>query len=138
MSIPNLETNTIYAVHLRSPSSSGGKDWIGAVTSTGEIHTYWGKTGAINQHAAKVGNSTKLQEIIREKVQKGYSQIDEYDPGQGWFSQRQQTQPAAATDSMPTPPPKPTGPPVNLLKVQGAKRKLAPTAAVAGPLNWDF
>lgn len=65
--IPNLQPNTTYAVHLRAASSSGGKDWVGSVTAQGEIHTYWGKTGQINQHAGKPGDAQTLNNIISQK-----------------------------------------------------------------------
>ena len=45
--IPNLQPNTTYAVHLRAPSTSGGKDWVGSITAQGEVHTYWGRTNQI-------------------------------------------------------------------------------------------
>ena len=92
--IPNLQPDTTYAVHLRAPSSSGGKDWIGSVTANGEIHTYWGKTGQINQHAAKPGDISGLLKIIGQK-QNGrshYKQVDEYTPEHGWQSMRHQAQ----------------------------------------------
>ena len=54
--IPNLQTNTTHAVHLRAATATGSKDWVGSVTSQGELHTYWGKTGHINQHAGKRGD----------------------------------------------------------------------------------
>jgi len=91
--IPNLQPNTTYAVHLRAASTSGGKDWVGSVTAQGEIHTYWGKTGQINQHAGKPGDAQALNKIISQKMngKDRYTQIDEYYPQQGWQSQRKQT-----------------------------------------------
>lgn len=109
--IPNLEPQTIYAVHLRAPSSSGGKDWVGSVTSPGEIHTFWGKTGQINQHAAKPGNVTALQRIVDQKMngKDGYYFVDDYQPQQGWKSQSNRTPPAPlqAKSSLPVPTPSP-------------------------------
>ena len=90
--IPNLRPNTTYAVHLRAASLSGGKEWVGSVTATGEIHTYWGRTNQINQHAAKPGDLTALNKIIDQK-QNGkdrYSQMDMYTQKDGWTSQRKQ------------------------------------------------
>jgi hypothetical protein len=94
--IPNLEPQTIYAVHLRASSSSGGKDWVGSVTSKGEIHTFWGKTGQINQHAAKPGNVLTLQKIIDQKMngKDRYYFVDDYQPQQGWQSLSNQAKPA--------------------------------------------
>ena len=65
--IDNLHPDATYAIHLRAASRSGGKDWVGSLTSQGEIHTYWGKTGHINQHAAKPGDMHALQRIIDQK-----------------------------------------------------------------------
>ncbi|ABK99498.1 hypothetical protein [Pelobacter propionicus] len=106
--IPNLQPQTIYAVHLRAPSSTGGKDWVGSVTSYGEIHTYWGRTNQINQHAAKLGNITALHKIISQKKngKDRYQQVDEYHPQQGWQSQRDQT-PSPSQAKAPPPVPAP-------------------------------
>ena len=98
--IPNLQQDTIYAVHLRAASSSGGKDWVGSVTALGEIHTFWGKTGQIKQHAAKPGDAHTLNKIITQKMQgkDKYAMIDEFSKQQGWQSQRQQkAEPAPAS-----------------------------------------
>ncbi len=84
--IGHLERGTRYAVHLRAPSVSGGKDWIGSLTAAGTIHTFWGKTGQINQHAGKPGDRNLLARLIREKQAKGYRLIDEYHEGNGWRS----------------------------------------------------
>ena len=91
--IPNLQPTTTYAVHLRAASSSGGKDWVGSATSQGEIHTYWGKTGQIIQHAGKRGDVKALNKIITQKMQgkDNYHLIDEYTPQQGWQSQIKKT-----------------------------------------------
>lgn len=106
--IPHLVPGTTYAVHLRAPSSSGGKDWVGSITSAGEIHTYWGKTGQINQHAAKPGTITALHKIINQKKtgKDNYREVDEFSDQQGWQSQRKThgssgvTQPAPITSAM--------------------------------------
>lgn len=93
--IHNLIPGAAYAVHLRASSASGGKDWVGAVTQNGEIHTYWGKTGQINQHAAKQGDMASLQKIITQKKtgKDQYIHVDEYSPQHGWQSQRNQQSP---------------------------------------------
>lgn len=102
--IPNLQPNTTYAVHLRAASSSGGKDWVGSVTAQGEIHTYWGKTGQIIQHAGKPGDGPALNKIISQKMhgKDKYTQVDEFHLQQGWQSQRQQT-PAPSQPKAPKP-----------------------------------
>lgn len=119
-----LEPNTSYAIHMRCPTNSGSKDWIGSVNPDG-IHTFWGKTGYVNQHSSKPGNRISLEKIIQEKLAKGYREVDRFHPGTGWESQLQQ--------APPSPPPKP------------AQLKVAPTAPVAenlvdpsAGLQWDF
>lgn len=113
--IPNLQPQTIYAVHLRAPSSSGGKDWIGSISNSNEIHTYWGRTGNINQHAAKPGDFMSLQKIINQKKngKDRYQEVDEYHQQNGWQSQNQKSAqakpktssaPVAAVDWVEAPP----------------------------------
>ena len=85
--IRHLKPRTLFAVHLQAPSTSGGKDWIGSLTAEDEIHTFWGKTGQVNQHAAKKGDHQHLLQLIRAKYHKGYALIDEYRDGSGWRSQ---------------------------------------------------
>ena len=123
--IPNLQTNTTYAVHLRAATATGSKDWVGSVTSQGELHTYWGKTGHINQHAGKRGDLTALNGIVSQKVngENQYRQVDEYTPHQGWQSQRTQAAP---------PPPKPKAPPAPAPLVDWNRE--APDASI----KWDF
>lgn len=120
--ISNLQPNTTYAVHLRASSVSGGKDWVGSVTANNEVHTYWGRTNQIAQHAAKPGDLSVLRKIISQKMQgkDKYSAVDEYDPQQGWLSQRKQP-----------PIPKPNAPQQPALAVDWVE---APNAAI----NWDF
>jgi len=86
--IANLQPNTTYAVHLRAASSTGGKDWVGSITANGEIHTYWGRTNQVHQHAAKPGNTTALLKLVSQK-QTGkdkYYVVDQYDSQLGWSS----------------------------------------------------
>ena len=122
--IPNLHPDTIFAAHLRAPSVSGGKDWVGAVTSMGEIHTYWGKTGAISQHAAKPGDAWGLNKIITQKKQgkDKYVPIDEYDQNKGWKSQRK-PDPAQPQKQKPVSVP-----------ILDWNNEAAPTASI----KWDF
>ena len=96
--ISNLKPHTTYAIHLRASTASGGKDWVGSVTSQGAIHTYWGKTGMMNQHAAKPGDMNGLLKIINKKMQgkNKYALVDEYTSQQGWNSQIQKTTAAPA------------------------------------------
>lgn len=127
MSIPNLSPGTVYAIHLRASSVSGGKDWIGSVTGNCEIHTFWGKTGMINQRAAKQGNNLDLQKIIDQKKHKGYTFVDDYTEQKGWSSQKQQAAPAAQPSTKAVPP-KSLTPIVNWNE--------AP--ASTGAIDWDF
>jgi len=105
--IPHLQPNTTYAVHLRASSTSGGKDWVGSVTANGEIHTYWGRTNQINQHAAKPGDITALRKIISQKQhgKDNYIPVDEYTPQYGWQSQKKQTPPPSLPKAPPIPAP---------------------------------
>lgn len=106
--IPKLKPNTTFAIHLRAATATGSKDWIGSVTSQGEIHTYWGKTGQINQHAGKKGDFAALNQIIDKKVNGAnrYQKVDEYHPRLGWESQRnspQQSEPKKRSQTSPEP-----------------------------------
>ena len=123
--ISGLPPNTDHAVHLRSPSSSGGKDWVGAVTTNNELHTFWGKTGSVNQHACKGGTVNDLQKIINQKTAKGYAQVDEYN-GSSWSSQRASTPPPSP--NKPSPPKKQVKPVVEWEKVPPP----------VGAIDWDF
>jgi len=127
--IPNLPANTVYAIHLRAASSSGGKDWVGAVTSNCEIHSFWGKTGFINQHSSKDGNNLNLQKIVNQKIhgKDRYQSVDEFTQKNGWSSQYS---PMAVSQPLPS------------------EKLSAPTAepiinfnedpVATGALNWDF
>jgi len=120
--IPNLHPNTSYAVHLRASSVSGGKDWVGSVASNNEIHTYWGRTGQISQHAAKPGDMSALNKIIDSKKhgKDSYSPVDEFTPQHGWLSQKKET------PVQPQPKVKPAAPAVDWIE--------APNESI----NWDF
>jgi len=117
--IPNLQPNTTYAIHLCAASSSGGKEWVGSLTAQGEIHTYWGKSGQIVQHAAKPGDMNILLRITNQKRKRQYYQVDEYTAQHGWQSQVKQA---------PVPPPPKPAPAPAVDWVE------APTAAI----KWDF
>lgn len=132
MSIPNLPANTVYAVHLRAASVTGGKDWVGAVTGNCEIHTFWGKTGQINQTAAKPGNNIDLQKLIDQK-KKGkdqYFQVDDYTQKVGWGSQKPQSVPASQSPS----PKQQVAPQAKLNPVIDWNNAPAPASAI----EWDF
>ena len=122
--IPNLQPDTTYAVHLRAASTSGGKDWVGSVTAQGEIHTYWGRTGHISQHAARPGDISILHRIVNQK-QNGkdrYQLVELFTRQHGWQSQR-----AEHPD-----PPEPTAEPPDMTPV--IKLVDAPDEAI----RWDF
>ena len=80
-----LEPGAEYGIHLRATTPSGGKDWVGSIKN-GVITTYWGKTGHINQHASKNGNFGSLQNIVIEKMAKGYIEVDNFNATSGWDS----------------------------------------------------
>ena len=129
--IPNIHPHTIHAAHLRAQSVSGGKEWVGTVTSSGVIHTHWGKTGAINHHAAKPGDAWGLNKIITQKTQgkHKYVLIDEYDPQKGWKSQ-------IKPNPNPNPNPNPvrrSSPPAPVPLVDW-NNEVAPDASI----KWDF
>lgn len=123
--IETLSPETVYAIHLRAPSVSGGKDWVGSVTTAGEIHTFWGKTDHVGQSATRPGTLTELKILVISKCAKGYREVDEYRPGFGWLSQ--------IADSSPFP----TSPSATHV---GTSRE--PSSCLLGPsaesLRWDF
>jgi hypothetical protein len=130
--IPNLQPNTTYAVHLRAASSSGGKDWIGSVTTNGQLHSYWGRTNQIHQHAAKPGDRTSLLKLVSQKQygKDKYYVVDQYDSQQGWSSLTKQTviqsHPQQKSEQQPQQP-KPAAEPI----VDWVE---APNESI----NWDF
>jgi hypothetical protein len=81
-----LHPETRYAVHLRSASVSGGKDWVGSLTTFYEIRTYWGKTGAVNHQKTRSGTLNNLDHLIAQKNANGYREIDRYHLETGWLS----------------------------------------------------
>ena len=141
MAINNLDQRVTEAVHMRCPSSSGGKDWVGAITSTGELHTYWGKTGHVNQHAAKMVAKNGYINLINEKTNKGYIIVDRFEARNGWESQQtvQTRTPATPTrPSTPSPQPfVPTAQPVKILRVEATADE-AGQATGPSTLVWDF
>ena len=121
--IQNLKPETIFAVHLRAASVSGGKDWVGSVTANGEIHTYWGRTGQITQQAGKPGDTAALNRIIDQKKtgKDKYQEIDRFTQQNGWESQR--------TQSTPVPP---------VQRPQPAIAKVDWVEAPDAAIEWDF
>ena len=117
--IPNnrLPNQTARAIHLRAPSTSGGKDWIGIVTTDpfygGKLWVINGKTknilnGGGQGRAVKApGTEQSLIATVRKKLDAGYIHLDEYEARCGWHSQPS-SQPAKAA---PLPQKKPSKPP---------------------------
>ena len=106
---------------------------MGSLVNGNEIHTFWGKTGQINQHSAKHGNLVDLQKIIDEKKNKGYIFVDDFTPAQGWASavnQKTSQQPQAAN-------PGPTKPPPKLKPVPILKQSHEESSDIK-PIEWDF
>lgn len=83
-----LPADTLIGFHLRSPSSSGGKDWVGCLSNDGTFHRYWGKVGQVSQHQHSKGNHHELQKLVKQKQAKGYQIIDTFHRPDGWQSQQ--------------------------------------------------
>jgi len=123
--IPNdlLPSSIIHAVHLRCPSSSGTKDWVGAIHNDPKYtNTLWvvnGKTkdvlsGGGQGRAVKApGTVQSLWAMVAKKLGEGYALVDEYQAKSGWDSQsNSSTQPNPVPTPQPTPDkaPKPSKP----------------------------
>lgn len=90
--------NVSHAYHLRAPSASGGKDWV-CIISTHPFHNkhlwvIFGKTVDVTTGAGQGRALTKtaateaaLQAAVRNKLDEGYTLIDEYEARCGWHSQ---------------------------------------------------
>ena len=124
----NVPPGAIYAVHLRAPSASGGKDWVGSVDSNNVFTSQWGKTGSINQRAEKRGGAVSLGSLQAEKVKKGYQLIDTFTENTGWQTKPHSSfaDPGGAAPKSPKPH-QPAAPDLS---------KIAP--APAGALDYDF
>ena len=120
--ISQLQPEARYAVHLRSPSPSGGKDWVGSITTTNQIHVYWGKTGVVTQHNNRAGTVRELDLIIAKKIAKGYRKVDQFHRETGWLSLQSETGKHPYSSTEPVIPVKP----VNL------------TVNTSQTLCWDF
>ena len=105
MSYP-LPADALIGFHLRSPSSSGGKDWVGCLTNGGVFHRYWGKVGQVNQQQHSTGNHSDLQKLVKQKLAKGYQMIDIFHAPAGWQSQQALRSSSAQSkkESKPLPP----------------------------------
>ena len=104
--------NTQYGVWMRSPSSSGGKDWLGFLTDR-EVISQWGKTGQVNQSKV-IGPSPSrifLDRKIEEKMGKGYRVVGEWLPATGWS--HQQSNPTATPAEPPLKIGRPLTPPLD-------------------------
>ena len=102
MSYP-LPADALIGFHLRSPSRSGGKDWVGCLTNNGTFYRYWGKIGQVNQHQQGHGNYRDLQQLVKNKQAKGYQIIDTYHSHAGWQSQQALRIPSAQSKTDPRP-----------------------------------
>lgn len=105
MNLP-IPRNSSYGIWLRSPSSSGGKDWRGFVTDRAVI-SQWGKTNFLTQEKAISDRSSRfdLDKKVREKLDKGYQVIGEYDPSSGW-SHESSPRSSRVASSSPNPSPR--------------------------------
>ena len=109
---PNAE----YGIWLRSPSSSGGKEWLCFQTDR-DVRSFWGKIGQVNQSTVLCSTSNRhyLEAMAKRKRAKGYQQMMEWNERHGWMDPRTgQTfavKSVSADGTMvaeSTPPPKPT------------------------------
>jgi hypothetical protein len=93
--IPDLQymPTPMYAIHLRSPSVSGGKDWVGIVfheCHNEHLFVVFGKTsdvisGRVQTRTTKdSGSITKLEAVVRKKLREGYVLIDRFGERTGW------------------------------------------------------
>ncbi len=122
-----LPADTLIGFHLRSPSSSGGKDWVGCLTNGGIFHRYWGKVGQVNQHQQTQGNHRDLQQLVKQKQAKGYQIIDTYHSPAGWQSQQSLRSSSAPSKKESTPlPPTNIADPIRI------------PASSQHSLTWDF
>lgn len=104
MDVPKFTQSGIW---LRCPTSAGGKDWRGFVTTT-KVVSQWGKTNFINQERVLFDRPSHadLGKKINEKTAKGYKVIAHYDvDAQTWVMAGQ------APPANPPPPPRTIPPP---------------------------
>ena len=104
MDVPKFTQSGIW---LRCPTSAGGKDWRGFVTTT-KVVSQWGKTNFLNQERVLFDRPSHadLGKKINEKTAKGYKVIAHYDvDAQTWVMAGQ------APPANPPPPPRTIPPP---------------------------
>lgn len=80
----NPPDNMEYGVWLRSPSVSGGKDWVIFLTKGGLV-VRWGKTGHVNQEKSHPFSNMRacdeaFQRKLAGKLDKGYKIVQRLDP----------------------------------------------------------
>jgi hypothetical protein len=82
---PPIPAHSSYGVWLRSPSPSGGKDWLAFLTER-QVVSCWGKTGAVRQSKTVSDRPSRIDLHLKmeEKLRKGYRLLGEYRPQQGW------------------------------------------------------
>ena len=81
-----LHPETRYAVHLRCRNNDKVNDWIGSLTTTNKIHTYWGRSESLNRHSSRDGSLKDLDRLIAQKLVNGYREVDRYHLETGWLS----------------------------------------------------
>lgn len=116
MAIPinMLPSGTTRAIHLRKASSSGGKDWIGCLsTAFSNLKVIFGKTAYVldgrgsSKFVKDPATNHALEEYARKKKDEGYYLVDEYDQGRGWDSQLTQSGVQPQPSPQPEPPDSP-------------------------------
>lgn len=122
-----VPADTLIGFHLRSPSSSGGKDWVGCLTDDGTFHRWWGKIGQVNQHQHSKGNHHELQKLVKQKLAKGYQMIDIFHAPAGW--QSQQVSQSASVNAPQEPKPLPSTIVADPIQIKASSRH---------SLAWDF
>ncbi len=73
---PPIPRDTVMAVWMRSPSVSGGKDWICCKTPRGVV-TVWGKIWKAKQ--TSVPRNVAYYELVAVKAMKGYVQVAHFE-----------------------------------------------------------
>lgn len=82
-----LPSDCVEAYAMYCGADGHDKDWIGCVTSSGVICTWWGKRGTCYQSANRKGTIVKFHDLALEKRQKRYVELDHFLPNVGWESQ---------------------------------------------------
>lgn len=133
----------IKAIHLRCPSTSGGKDWIGVVSNSpivnGKLFVINGTTqqvvngGGQARTVSKSATESSLQAVVAEKKAKGYKEVDVWINGR-WMGQSPAPQlpvaPQQSAPPKPAPKPQVKSIPVSILT--------APPVPVEEEFVWDW